>query len=359
MYQSTISGAGELPTTLDARLSAQFNFFGAESQPAPVSSSDHHGVIPPSVTVSDMLAHAVSASYASLPSTRLSPVRTRVPSSSAVPGHPTATVSTSASTFRSGPTTASGSSSSRCGPGSRIPPPPAIISTSPLPAVGAFPRPRFEEDENAATDNAIGSTTSNISTFAGNTVTQRLHTQVLASSQQITALETDVATLRQALADSQAQLRLANERLRWLFADPASLDDSPPPESEALPVSTSASVPVTHPDSGLTTFSRVTGTTGTLLAATTTAANPSLMPALQRLYTLETELERSLTRVRTTIRTTLQTQSHRCVICQERPSDQLILPCAHVATCGACAVSLLRCPMCRTDIHQMLKVFLV
>lgn len=43
-----------------------------------------------------------------------------------------------------------------------------------------------------------------------------------------------------------------------------------------------------------------------------------------------------------------------CVVCLERPSSLVLLPCGHVCLCQQCAVAIVQCPLCRTTVTAKL-----
>ncbi|KAL8569587.1 hypothetical protein ACOMHN_044725 [Nucella lapillus] len=45
-----------------------------------------------------------------------------------------------------------------------------------------------------------------------------------------------------------------------------------------------------------------------------------------------------------------------CVVCLDRVSEVIFLPCGHVCTCPVCTVPLTECPMCRASIAQRIKI---
>jgi hypothetical protein len=55
-----------------------------------------------------------------------------------------------------------------------------------------------------------------------------------------------------------------------------------------------------------------------------------------------------------------ETSSSCCVVCMERPRNTLYQPCRHLATCLTChrAGRLLKCPMCRQRITDVVQVYL-
>ncbi|XP_075917214.1 baculoviral IAP repeat-containing protein 7-B-like [Petromyzon marinus] len=48
-----------------------------------------------------------------------------------------------------------------------------------------------------------------------------------------------------------------------------------------------------------------------------------------------------------------------CKVCMEREVSTMFVPCGHVATCGHCALSLSRCPVCRVAVNTSLRAFVV
>lgn len=46
-----------------------------------------------------------------------------------------------------------------------------------------------------------------------------------------------------------------------------------------------------------------------------------------------------------------------CLICKDKNSNRLFLPCAHLCTCDLCAPSLIACPQCKTKIHGIVSVY--
>jgi hypothetical protein len=81
---------------------------------------------------------------------------------------------------------------------------------------------------------------------------------------------------------------------------------------------------------------------------------------LDHLREVELALERSQRRVRQAIEQRLlgrAAAADRCVICLSGSRECCTMPCAHLATCTACAVPLQRCPICREQIQQTLRVY--
>lgn len=48
-----------------------------------------------------------------------------------------------------------------------------------------------------------------------------------------------------------------------------------------------------------------------------------------------------------------------CVVCMDAKANQVFVPCGHLATCGPCAKSLDKCPVCRRPIDHRQELFLV
>uniref|UniRef100_A0A4W3K893 RING-type domain-containing protein n=1 Tax=Callorhinchus milii TaxID=7868 RepID=A0A4W3K893_CALMI len=46
-----------------------------------------------------------------------------------------------------------------------------------------------------------------------------------------------------------------------------------------------------------------------------------------------------------------------CVVCLERESQMIFLPCGHVCCCQPCAVVLRTCPLCRAGIEQKIRMY--
>ncbi|XP_048469780.1 E3 ubiquitin-protein ligase LRSAM1 isoform X2 [Rhincodon typus] len=46
-----------------------------------------------------------------------------------------------------------------------------------------------------------------------------------------------------------------------------------------------------------------------------------------------------------------------CVVCLERESQMIFLPCGHVCCCQTCGASLYTCPLCRKDIEQKIRMY--
>jgi hypothetical protein len=49
----------------------------------------------------------------------------------------------------------------------------------------------------------------------------------------------------------------------------------------------------------------------------------------------------------------------RCVVCLTEPLCAIVLPCAHVCLCMACAARVTRCPVCRGERECARRVYLV
>jgi hypothetical protein len=171
-----------------------------------------------------------------------------------------------------------------------------------------------------------------------------------------------IATLEREAVALRAQLQLSNERcarleLReriffdesapWLTGD----EPEPPPSQSHLASSSSSQCNLNN---GTPASSRPPRPDAHSLVAGDSVAT------LEQLREIEGALERSQRRVRAAIESRLLGRSatlDRCVICLTRARQCCTLPCAHLASCEECAVSLLRCPMCREAIHQTLRVY--
>ncbi|XP_060697267.1 E3 ubiquitin-protein ligase LRSAM1 isoform X2 [Hemiscyllium ocellatum] len=46
-----------------------------------------------------------------------------------------------------------------------------------------------------------------------------------------------------------------------------------------------------------------------------------------------------------------------CVVCLERESQMIFLPCGHVCCCQTCGAELSTCPLCRKDIEQKIRIY--
>ena len=166
-----------------------------------------------------------------------------------------------------------------------------------------------------------------------------------------------IATLEREAAALRAQLQLSNERCARLelreriFFDesaPWLTGDEPEPQQHAH-LATSSSQSTDTPASSVPPRPDARS-----LVAGDSAAT------LEQLREIEGALERSQRRVRAAIESRLLGRSatlDRCVICLTRARQCCTLPCAHLAACEECAVSLLRCPICREAIHQTLRVY--
>lgn len=50
--------------------------------------------------------------------------------------------------------------------------------------------------------------------------------------------------------------------------------------------------------------------------------------------------------------------SKECVVCLDAPSTVLLNPCGHAQFCGKCASVLKICPVCRSNVLSVIKVFM-
>mmetsp|Transcript_17403 Transcript_17403/g.31744 ORF Transcript_17403/g.31744 Transcript_17403/m.31744 type:complete len:270 (-) Transcript_17403:487-1296(-) len=46
-----------------------------------------------------------------------------------------------------------------------------------------------------------------------------------------------------------------------------------------------------------------------------------------------------------------------CCVCMDKPSEVVLLPCKHLSMCAECSESVSRCPLCRVEICERLKVY--
>jgi hypothetical protein len=51
-------------------------------------------------------------------------------------------------------------------------------------------------------------------------------------------------------------------------------------------------------------------------------------------------------------------EAYRCAICLEKEKVILFLPCAHLASCLECSVSIKNCPICRKSIEASIRTYL-
>ena len=80
----------------------------------------------------------------------------------------------------------------------------------------------------------------------------------------------------------------------------------------------------------------------------------------EQLMALEIELERYLKKVRTArvdARVEALEKTTECVVCMAAERCVLLLPCAHLCLCEACAADCPRCPLCREVIKEKIKSF--
>jgi len=47
----------------------------------------------------------------------------------------------------------------------------------------------------------------------------------------------------------------------------------------------------------------------------------------------------------------------QCIICTERPSNCVLMPCRHASMCVVCCKMLTKCPICRTDISNRIETY--
>ena len=50
-------------------------------------------------------------------------------------------------------------------------------------------------------------------------------------------------------------------------------------------------------------------------------------------------------------------EDHACCICKGRPRTFAFAPCFHMCVCGACAVKVVQCPLCRHPIHARHRIW--
>ena len=52
-------------------------------------------------------------------------------------------------------------------------------------------------------------------------------------------------------------------------------------------------------------------------------------------------------------------ESRKCVVCLENDRDHVVLPCAHLCVCAACATTVTAlCPVCRTNVAEVKQIFM-
>jgi len=47
-----------------------------------------------------------------------------------------------------------------------------------------------------------------------------------------------------------------------------------------------------------------------------------------------------------------------CILCIDKDKEIVFVPCGHLCTCSVCAQSLIKCPVCRSNIQQRIKTFI-
>ena len=50
-------------------------------------------------------------------------------------------------------------------------------------------------------------------------------------------------------------------------------------------------------------------------------------------------------------------QERACVVCLDRVKNIIFLPCAHLAACVECSVSMQKCPVCRAPVEATVRTF--
>lgn len=55
--------------------------------------------------------------------------------------------------------------------------------------------------------------------------------------------------------------------------------------------------------------------------------------------------------------TELPSSSNCCLACSKENRSIVFIPCGHLITCVSCGHSLKSCPICRSDIKALFKVF--
>ena len=46
-----------------------------------------------------------------------------------------------------------------------------------------------------------------------------------------------------------------------------------------------------------------------------------------------------------------------CKVCFERNMDAVFIPCGHVAACFPCASKMTQCPICRSDVDRVVRLY--
>ena len=46
-----------------------------------------------------------------------------------------------------------------------------------------------------------------------------------------------------------------------------------------------------------------------------------------------------------------------CCVCMSTPRDHAVVPCFHMCVCAACAMRIVRCPMCRGDLKRVERIY--
>jgi len=75
---------------------------------------------------------------------------------------------------------------------------------------------------------------------------------------------------------------------------------------------------------------------------------------LENLHELETNMIESLQKIRKVINQKRE-RENECRVCRDKPKDTVLFPCGH-RLCSGCVVRLEKCPMCRAEIENSVKI---
>lgn len=53
----------------------------------------------------------------------------------------------------------------------------------------------------------------------------------------------------------------------------------------------------------------------------------------------------------------MKNNTKKCILCEENAKNSLITPCNHHCCCYTCGLKLEKCPICRINVTELLKIY--